>query len=293
MVELDRMPSSCAVLTTSTQAAAGSLPLVSTHRTSSSRISAAVPGMVSRPASRSSVRKSLNGHVRLGRPGDDLHRGEGVHVQLRYPLLDRADQVGVGGRRQGRVDATLHADLGRAVGEGLLGPVGHLVQRQPERVGVALALSEGTEPATDVADVGEVDVPVHHVGDVVADRVPAKVVGQGHHRVQGRPPRPEQGQRIGLVDRFQQRGRDRRRPVSARPGCRRPASGRRRPRSAWRVRPPRPSRRRRCRSRSRRSLRPAGGVYCGIEIGPAGTEDWIWLLPRLSGRSRGLRRPAR
>ena len=46
------VPNSCAVVTTSTQVAAGSLPLVSTQRTSSSRISAAVPGMVSRPASR-------------------------------------------------------------------------------------------------------------------------------------------------------------------------------------------------------------------------------------------------
>ncbi|GAA3007479.1 hypothetical protein GCM10020229_19040 [Kitasatospora albolonga] len=39
------------MLTTSTQVAAGSFPLVSTHRTSSSRISAAVPGMESSPAS--------------------------------------------------------------------------------------------------------------------------------------------------------------------------------------------------------------------------------------------------
>lgn len=45
------MPSRCAVVTTSIQAAVGSLPLVSTHRTSSSRISAAVPGMLLRPAS--------------------------------------------------------------------------------------------------------------------------------------------------------------------------------------------------------------------------------------------------
>jgi hypothetical protein len=45
------MPSSCAVVTTSIQVAAGSLPLVSTQRTSSSRISAAVPGIESRPAS--------------------------------------------------------------------------------------------------------------------------------------------------------------------------------------------------------------------------------------------------
>ena len=40
-------PTACAVVTTSIQVAAGSLPLVSTQRTSSSRISAAVPGMES------------------------------------------------------------------------------------------------------------------------------------------------------------------------------------------------------------------------------------------------------
>ena len=58
IVELDGMPSRCAVDTTSTHCAAGSLPLVSTHRTSSSRISAAVPGMEPSPASRSSMSQS-------------------------------------------------------------------------------------------------------------------------------------------------------------------------------------------------------------------------------------------
>ena len=48
---------------TSIQVAAGSLPLVSSQRTSSSRISAAVPGMVSRPAARASV-----SHSRIDRP---------------------------------------------------------------------------------------------------------------------------------------------------------------------------------------------------------------------------------
>ena len=57
------MPSSCAVVITSIQAAAGSLPLVSTQRTSSSRISAAVPGSESTPASRAAV-----SHSRTGRP---------------------------------------------------------------------------------------------------------------------------------------------------------------------------------------------------------------------------------
>ena len=49
IVELDRRPTSCAVVTTSIHIDVGSLPLVSTQRTSSSRISAAVPGMVSEP----------------------------------------------------------------------------------------------------------------------------------------------------------------------------------------------------------------------------------------------------
>lgn len=52
------MPSSWAVVTTSTQVAVGSLPLVRTQRTSSSRISAAVPGMESRPASLAAVSQS-------------------------------------------------------------------------------------------------------------------------------------------------------------------------------------------------------------------------------------------
>ncbi len=58
IVEEERSPSSCAVETTSIQVAAGSLPLVSTHRTSSSRISAAVPGIESSPASLAAVSQS-------------------------------------------------------------------------------------------------------------------------------------------------------------------------------------------------------------------------------------------
>ena len=57
------MPSSCAVVITSIQAAAGNLPLVSTQRTSSSRISAAVPGSEPSPASR-----ARTSHSRIGSP---------------------------------------------------------------------------------------------------------------------------------------------------------------------------------------------------------------------------------
>ena len=57
------MPNECAVVMTSIHIAAGSLPLVSIQRTSSSRISAAVPGMVSSPASRAATN-----HSRIDRP---------------------------------------------------------------------------------------------------------------------------------------------------------------------------------------------------------------------------------
>src|SRR5918992_1580237 len=59
-VEQDRMPSRWAVVTISSHVSAGSLPLVRTHRTSSSRISAAVPGIVPRPRRRHSSRNSRN-----------------------------------------------------------------------------------------------------------------------------------------------------------------------------------------------------------------------------------------
>ncbi len=58
IVEDERSPTSCAVLMTSSQVAVGSLPLVRTQRTSSSRISAAVPGIESSPASLAAVSQS-------------------------------------------------------------------------------------------------------------------------------------------------------------------------------------------------------------------------------------------
>ena len=92
-----------------------------------------------------------------------LHRGGEVEVR-------RAGQLGV--------DAALHADLGGAELPGLLGPVGDLVEGERVGVGVGAPLGERAEPAADVADVGEVDVAVDDVGDVVADRLAAQVVGE-------------------------------------------------------------------------------------------------------------------
>ena len=70
----------------------------------------------------------------------------------------------------------------------LLGPVGDLVERERVGVGVGAPLGEGAEPAADVADVGEVDVAVDDVGDLVADGVAAQVVGQPAHLARAAAP---------------------------------------------------------------------------------------------------------
>ena len=102
-------------VTISIQVAVGSLPLVSTQRTSSSRISAAVPGIESSPASFASIRKSRERQPGAGGAVDDLHRAERVHVHVRDARFFTArarSKYAVPG--QVGVDAALHADLGRA-----------------------------------------------------------------------------------------------------------------------------------------------------------------------------------
>ena len=183
--------------------------------------------------------------------------------------------------------------------------VGDLVQRQGVRVGVGAPLRERAEPAADVADVGEVDVAVHHVRDLVADGVAAHLVGQRADRVQVRRRRRSSAPAPGA----------RWTPRPGPPGRRRPAAGRaatspvttagadaaaaaaRHPRR----RRPRPSRRRP--SRSRCAGRGAAGRCRPRRAGrcdrcDAGPPVRVRLLPRPArgaarlggpGRSRGRR----
>ena len=178
IVELDRMPTRCAVVTTSTQVAVGSLPLVRTQRTSSSRISAAVPGMVSRPASRALISQSSIDRPGAGAP---LTISIGENACTCMPgtrCFTAADEVEV--RRAGQlgVDAALHADLGARRAPRPPRPGRRPGPATASRRRRRCALGERAEPAADVADVGEVDVAVDHVGDVVADGVAAQVVGE-------------------------------------------------------------------------------------------------------------------
>ena len=83
--------------------------------------------------------------------------------------LHRIEDVEVEGAGQIRMDPALHANLGGARFPCFLCTVGHLVQGQGVGLRIRLPLCECAESAPHVADVREVDVPVDHVGDLVAD----------------------------------------------------------------------------------------------------------------------------
>ena len=119
----------------------------------------------------------------LRRGRGDLHGRERVDVDAWRRAGHRAHDVHVCRAAQRRVDAPLEADLGGTEGLGLRGALADLLQRQRVRVGVGAPLGERTEPASHITDVGEVDVPVDDVGDVLADGAATQVVGQGGDRL--------------------------------------------------------------------------------------------------------------
>ena len=125
-----------------------------------------------------------------------------MDVDLRERSLDRDQHVPVGEGAHLRVDAALHADLGRTaldcfddLGEHLVGAV---------VVGVALpALAlKGAELAVHEADVREVHVAVDDVGDDVAEILGANPVGSGDEGAEVVARRPQQGEQARLVDAF-------------------------------------------------------------------------------------------
>ena len=143
----------------------------------------------------------VGGVVQVGPPRavHDLHGREGVHVDLGEARLDGDQHVPVGEGAHLGVDAALHAHFGRAAGDCLL----DLAEHDVDAVGVGVVLPalalEGAELAVHEADVGEVDVAVDDVGDLVAhvrrpDRV--RAAHQCHEVV---ALRAEEG--LALVDR--------------------------------------------------------------------------------------------
>ena len=163
------------------------------------------------------------------------------------------------------------------------------VQRQRVGVGVGAPLGERAEPAAGVADVGEVDVPVHDVGDVVAvdvargRRRPARTSAS-----RSVPSAPQQGQVLGVGE----PGRVALGVPAARPAPR----GRRRP-----ARCECPSRADTVRSRSSDPVAvdgvevaapvvgPPDGVDLDVQVDPARRRPGlVRLLPRQPGRRRAL-----
>ena len=130
-----------------------------------------------------------------------------------------------------------------------------LVEGQRVRVGVGAALGERAEPAAGVADVGEVDVPVDDVGDVVADRRRPAARRPARRPRRARRRRRQQRQRL-LVGQIRP---DRPRPPAARRRRRRRAAAERADLAPATT----PSRRR----RPVEVVAPVGGAAVGVDRG--------------------------
>ena len=137
IVTFDRSPTSCAVRCASSHSSVFTLSGQITARTSSSRISAAVPGSVASPASLSTRQVVGERHVEPARAFGDLERGEPVHVDRRRDRLHRARDVDVVVAVEVGMDPALEAHLGRAALDGLDDAALHLLEL--EQVGLRRA----------------------------------------------------------------------------------------------------------------------------------------------------------
>ena len=137
IVTFERRPTECAVRCASSHSSVFTLSGQMTARTSSSRISAAVPGSVASPASFSLHEVVGERHVEPARAFGHLERGEAVHVDLRRDLLHRARDVDVVVAVEVGVDAALEAHLGRAALDRLDHAALHLLELERGTAGRA------------------------------------------------------------------------------------------------------------------------------------------------------------
>ena len=116
-----------------------------------------------------------------------LQRRERVDVQPRHCVLDRLDDREVVVTGEGGMDPALQAHLRRAAFPRLLAAADDLLVRheirRPAQVGRELSLRERAEAATEVADVGVLDVARHDVGHLVTAHITAQAVGGGEDAV--------------------------------------------------------------------------------------------------------------
>ena len=133
MVEVVRRPSACAARTTSSHCAVLILSGQMTARTSSSRISAAVPGSVPRPASFSSREEFAHRAAQRRRALRHFQRREGVDVHPRHRRLDRLADADIGRAGVVGMDAALQADFGGAALPGFARAAHDFVERRGRR----------------------------------------------------------------------------------------------------------------------------------------------------------------
>ena len=296
MVAVLRRPTRCAARITSSHCCVLTLSGQMIARTSSQRISAAVPGSVRRPASRSCAEEGLQPDPERAGAVGDLERRERMHVDVRRGtprgLHDR--QVGVAG--VARVDAALQAHFRRPARLRLrhaladLGEV-EVVAGAAQRARAA-ALGERAEPAGIGADVRVVDVAIDDVGDGVAvDRGPQRV-GRRHHAREILAVGAEQPLDLGLRPGASRGSRDRaRHRVACSPAPRAAAAAAGRCRD--RVRPPD----QRGVARQRRGARPGGPLRLAHVTAAVGATQHRGLqggrqpAPRLARVGRHDREP--
>src|SRR5262249_60157372 len=80
---------------------------------------------------------------------------------------------------------------------GLLGATHDLLEGEEIAFLLAMVAAEGAEGAVFDADVGEVDVAIHHVGDHVADLPPPELVGDQGERLSAAAVRLREGESVG------------------------------------------------------------------------------------------------
>ncbi len=213
IVTVLRSPTACAASMTSSHWPVLILSGQITARTSSSRISAAVPGSELSPAVLQLAQEIGDRTAeRLGAL-PDFERREGVDVDVGHRFFDCPADCEIGGAGVFRMDAALQAYLGRAAAPSFLDPpldLGDIEVVGPAaQVFAELPLRERAELAAEIADVGVVDVTGHDVADrVPIDPLP-QLVGCPAHRIEIPPCAPRRGGRCQPRRAFRRRMPDR------------------------------------------------------------------------------------
>ena len=198
IVEVEGMPRLCAVRMTSIHCRTFNLLGLRDLRTSSSRISAAVPGILPNPASFNIDQILAQRQARFFDAVRDFHGRIGMHMKFRQASLDGAKKFNVIVAVEIFREAALNAHF--------RGPTLDRLERLGNQRIRGMKISfrrirpsaEPAKSAADDANVGEIQISVHYVGDAVADRAPAKLVRDFHQSQQVVP--FDLGQRQSLIE---------------------------------------------------------------------------------------------